>query len=41
MTFNCELLENDTVYDGYFRLNRYRLRHTSFNGGWCLSLIHI
>lgn len=29
-----EILEHDTVYRGYFRIERYRLRHTLFEGGW-------
>ncbi|MEI6986882.1 MAG: NUDIX domain-containing protein, partial [Rhodospirillaceae bacterium] len=26
--------EIKTVYQGYFRIDRYRLRHRTFNGGW-------
>jgi len=29
-----EILEHDTAYRGYFRIDRYRLRHTLFQGGW-------
>ncbi|MEX2408016.1 MAG: NUDIX domain-containing protein [Rhodovibrionaceae bacterium] len=29
-----EILERETVYQGYFRLDRYRLRHRSHAGGW-------
>ncbi len=29
-----EPLERSTVYDGYFRVDRYRLRHKLFAGGW-------
>lgn len=29
-----QILEHDTVYRGYFRIDRYRLRHTLFEGGW-------
>ena len=29
-----EILEHETVYRGYFRIDRYRLRHTLFEGGW-------
>jgi len=25
----------ETVHSGFFKMNRYRLRHTSFRGGWC------
>jgi ADP-ribose pyrophosphatase len=39
MTFKFELIDNQTVLDGFFRLNRYRLRHTSFRGGWCDEMV--
>jgi ADP-ribose diphosphatase len=29
-----EILDKDTVYNGFFRLEKYRLRHTLFQGGW-------
>lgn len=29
---DIEVLERDTVYDGYFRVDRYRLRHATFAG---------
>ncbi|MFQ6018446.1 MAG: NUDIX domain-containing protein [Kiloniellaceae bacterium] len=29
-----ELLEKTTPYQGYFRVDRYRLRHRRFAGGW-------
>ncbi|MDJ0950128.1 MAG: NUDIX domain-containing protein [Alphaproteobacteria bacterium] len=29
-----EILSQDTGYDGYFRIDRYRLRHKLFAGGW-------
>jgi ADP-ribose pyrophosphatase len=31
---DVEILAKDTVYDGYFRIDRYRLRHRRFAGGW-------
>ncbi len=35
---NCaqdvELVEKTTPYDGYFRIDVYRLRHQRFGGGW-------
>jgi ADP-ribose pyrophosphatase len=31
---NIEVLEQRTVYDGYFRIDRYKLRHGRFEGGW-------
>lgn len=30
---NIEILERKTVYQGYFRINRYRLKHELFAGG--------
>ncbi len=29
-----EILEQKTVYDGFFKLESYQLRHTLFHGGW-------
>ena len=29
-----EILEQETVYNGFFRLENYRLKHTLFQGGW-------
>jgi ADP-ribose pyrophosphatase len=31
---NVELIETTTPYAGYFRIERYRLRHRRFGGGW-------
>ncbi len=31
---DIEILEKTVCYDGYFRLERYRLRHRLFAGGW-------
>ncbi|MGK2942439.1 MAG: NUDIX domain-containing protein [Immundisolibacter sp.] len=31
---DIEVLARDTVYQGYFRIDRYRLRHRLFNGCW-------
>ena len=39
MTFELELFSNDEAYDGYFKLNRYRLRHASFSGGWSGEMV--
>lgn len=30
-----EMLERDTAYNGFLKLERLRLRHESFHGGWC------
>ncbi|MCB1875312.1 MAG: NUDIX domain-containing protein [Chromatiales bacterium] len=29
-----EILSRETAYQGFFRVNRYRLRHSLFGGGW-------
>ena len=29
-----EILERKTAYQGYFRIDAYKLRHTLFGGGW-------
>lgn len=31
---DVEILARETVYDGYFRIDRYRLRHRRHDGGW-------
>jgi ADP-ribose pyrophosphatase len=31
---DIDILEHQTVYQGYFRIDRYRLRHRKFDGGW-------
>ena len=31
---DLEILDKTTVFQGFFRLERYTLRHKLFNGGW-------
>ena len=31
---DVEILDKSTVFQGFFRLDRYTLRHRLFNGGW-------
>lgn len=31
---DVEIRDRETVYDGYFRMDRYRLRHRLYGGGW-------
>ena len=31
---DVDILERQTVFRGYFRIDRYRLRHRTFAGGW-------
>jgi ADP-ribose pyrophosphatase len=33
-----EVLEKRTVYQGHYRVDRYRLRHEKFDGGWTEKL---
>lgn len=33
-----EVLERETVYRGFLKLDRYRLRHESFHGGMCAEV---
>jgi ADP-ribose pyrophosphatase len=35
---DVELLHRETVFQGYFRVDRYRLRHRLFGGGWSRPL---
>jgi ADP-ribose pyrophosphatase len=39
MNYRWEILEKTTCYEGFFRLERYRLRHELFSGGWGEGLI--
>jgi ADP-ribose pyrophosphatase len=39
MKFHYEILESETVYRGFLKLNRYRLRHELYLGGESESLI--
>jgi ADP-ribose pyrophosphatase len=32
---DIEIIERRTLFQGVFRIDRYRLRHRSFNGHWC------
>jgi ADP-ribose pyrophosphatase len=38
MKKNFEIVANDTLYNGFFRLEKYRVKHTLFNGGWSQEL---
>jgi len=31
---DVEVIEHETVYEGYLKVHRYRLRHRLFSGGW-------
>lgn len=39
MTQEYEILGNESVYSGFFKMNRYRLRHSSYRGGWCDEIV--
>ncbi|MEM7171794.1 MAG: NUDIX domain-containing protein [Pseudomonadota bacterium] len=35
---DVDIAEKDTPFSGYFRVDRYRLKHRRFNGGWTALL---
>lgn len=39
MSKQFEVLDQEQTCDGFFKLNRYRLRHTSFHGGWLEPIV--
>jgi len=39
MTKQLEILARDTAYDGFLRVDRYRLRHSLYAGGWSRELV--
>ncbi|MCG6966337.1 MAG: NUDIX domain-containing protein [Chromatiaceae bacterium] len=34
-----EIVSDEAVFRGFFKMNRYRLRHSSFHGGWCGEIV--
>jgi len=34
MDYKFSILEQETAFNGFFRLEKYRLRHTLYGGGW-------
>lgn len=38
-THNIEIIEKITCYQGFFKLVRYKLKHTLFAGGWSKELL--
>lgn len=39
MNTNVEILEKTVCFKGFFRIDRYRLRHRLFNGDWSRPLV--
>ena len=39
MKKQIEILARDTAYDGFLRVDRYRLRHSLYAGGWSRELV--
>ena len=39
MNYGWEILDKSICHDGFFRLERYRLRHELFAGGWSGELV--
>lgn len=38
MTKKFEIIDKEIVYPGFFRMEKYRLRHTLFAGGWSAEI---
>ncbi|MEO0036606.1 MAG: hypothetical protein RLZZ501_2629 [Pseudomonadota bacterium] len=36
---DVDVISRETVFQGYFRVDRYRLRHRTFAGGWSRELV--
>ena len=36
---DVEILEKKPVYDGFFKMNQYRLRHKLFSGDWGSEIV--
>ncbi|MDP3902914.1 MAG: ADP-ribose diphosphatase, partial [Methylococcaceae bacterium] len=34
MNKKFEILDQEIVYPGFFRMEKYRLKHTLYDGGW-------
>ncbi len=34
MKKDVKILNKDTIYNGFFRMEKYHLKHTLFAGGW-------
>jgi len=34
-----DIVSSEAVFRGFFKMNRYRLRHSSFLGGWCGEIV--
>ena len=39
MTEEYEVLQRETVWQGFFQMDRLTIRHSSFNGGWCQPIV--
>ncbi len=39
MKYSFNLIENKRVYDGFLKINRYRLQHDLFQGGRCEAIV--
>ena len=36
---DVEIISKETVFKGYFQIDRYRLRHRTFAGGWTDEMV--
>lgn len=39
MADDIDIIERTAAYDGYFRIDRYRLRHRRYDGGWSREMM--
>ena len=39
MKKQVEILARETVFDGFLRIDRYRLRHGLYAGGWAAHFV--
>lgn len=39
MDYEVDELDQESVYEGFLRLKSHRIRHASFNGGWCEPIV--
>lgn len=39
MQEQVEIIAEENAFRGFFKLNRYRLRHSSYLGGWCGEIV--
>ncbi len=38
MSKQFEILDKEILYNGFFRMEKYRLKHTLYAGGWSAEI---